>query len=450
MAVKIREKFVKQELAKYKIDELAKETGFTKKEWLQVITPYGFVFGFFKMLSKGKNTLSVLANNICQIEGKAVSRQAVDAKFYARHVSFAKGLLDRVLNSNVKGVFKSHKQLFSSFGRVLLVDSTCIALNRQLYKWFKGSYSKNGDAATLKLQTTYDIKAEDIDDVEVQSFRDNDQKYSGDILDKAIAGDLILRDLGYFSLKVFSKMIALGIYFVSRIRLDVVIMDEQTGEDLDLLELLRQSGQVLDKRVLIGRQGKVPVRLVAQALPEKKAEQKREKARNDRNKKTNHSEQYMELLGWTILVTNVDASIWSVLQLMRVYNLRWRIEILFKAWKSCLNIDEILAVKMNYGRFMITTYLSLVYIILFCHPTYKEVVLHLGEYNNKKGSKSPKYISAQQYYDWFNRNFENIICNSTFDKFLTLFWDEIIRYCSTSTQKSRKSYFENLYDDAFN
>jgi len=50
--------------------------------------------------------------------------------------------------------------------------------------------------------------------------------------------------------------------------------------------------------VLLGSKEKLPVRLVAQRLPEEQAQKKRQKARNDRNKKANHSQEYYALLGW--------------------------------------------------------------------------------------------------------------------------------------------------------
>lgn len=440
MTSKIKEKLIKSLFLEINAEELAKEKGFIRQSWHTQITPYGYVLGFFRMFSKGMNSLECWANNIYEITGELISKQAVDGRFYDRHVNFVRSLFDKALNNRVSGEFRSHISLFKAFGRVLLVDSSCISINRQLSQWFKGSYSSRGEAATLRIQTTYDIKAEDIDSVEIQSFRDNDQKHSANILTKAKPGDLVLRDLGYFSLKVFAKMVALKIYFVSRLTLGVTIYDAESKKKIDLLKFLTDSGQTIDKEVLVGKL-QVPMRLVAEKLPAEVAMEKQEKAKKDRNKKANHSEEHMALLCWTILITNVPSSIWSVKQLLGVYVLRWRIEILFKAWKSSLNLDNILHVKMKHNRFLITVYLSLLYIVLFCQPAYKDMVLHEGKVTPKKG------ISIIKFYDWMKNNFDRFIQLESIDDFVRNFGDEIRRYCSHDIHKKRISYVNLLYEE---
>ena len=444
MTLKVEEKLVRAQLLEAGADGLSRRTGFVKRAKRTLLTPYGFVLGFFLMFSKGENDLETWANNIYKVTGNPVSKQALDAKFYERHINFIRSLLNRLMAKRVLGVFKGHQGLFKFFDRVLLEDSTCIALHRQLFDHFKGSHSKTGQAATLRLQTLYDIKAEDIDSVEVQSYRDNDQKHSSNILDKAKPGDLVLRDLGYFVLGVLAQMAKAGIYFVSRIRLDVCVFDARTGKELNLLKALRSAGQTLDKKVLTGKKLKVPLRLVAVKLPEPVAEQKREKAKKDRNKKTKHSKRYMELLGWTVLVTNIPVNTWSVQQLVMAYTLRWRIEILFKAWKSCLKLDKILAVQMKQGRFLITLYLSLLYIVMFCQPTYKAIVLE------EKSREGEKQISIMRFYKWLTNNFERLIQLTKIDDFIEVFLEEIHRYCAYSKQKTRDNHLERLYCNFLN
>jgi IS4 transposase len=49
----------------------------------------------------------------------------------------------------------------------------------------------------------------------------------------------------------------------------------------------------------------------------------------------------MALLDWTIFITNVPAEKLSPLQIAKIYGLRWRIEIVFKAWKSHFKMTEL-------------------------------------------------------------------------------------------------------------
>lgn len=51
----------------------------------------------------------------------------------------------------------------------------------------------------------------------------------------------------------------------------------------------------------------------------------------------NHSADYYALLGWTILLTNLPAQSLPPEQMLTLYSLRWRIENIFRAWKSNLH-----------------------------------------------------------------------------------------------------------------
>jgi len=45
------------------------------------------------------------------------------------------------------------------------------------------------------------------------------------------------------------------------------------------------------------------------------------------------SKAVLELMGWTIFITNLREEV-SFEVLLEIYGLRWRIEVIFKAWKS--------------------------------------------------------------------------------------------------------------------
>lgn len=46
-------------------------------------------------------------------------------------------------------------------------------------------------------------------------------------------------------------------------------------------------------------------------------------------------------MGWNLFLTNVPAAVWPPTTLVAVYRLRWRIEIVFKTWKSHLGLPQL-------------------------------------------------------------------------------------------------------------
>ncbi|MEZ4985365.1 MAG: hypothetical protein R2795_10070 [Saprospiraceae bacterium] len=67
-------------------------------------------------------------------------------------------------------------------------------------------HSKNeGQCATARVQLRINLKDNSYQNIQVNSFRDNDQSFAHQILDVLEEGALVIRDQGYFVLSVFKK-----------------------------------------------------------------------------------------------------------------------------------------------------------------------------------------------------------------------------------------------------
>lgn len=252
---------------------------------------------------------------------------------------------------------------FTAFPRVLLHDSTVEPLPATLAHAFPGS--ANGlrrGLASLKLQFVCDLIQGQVLHLSISGFTRNDQKASPDILPVLKKGDLVIRDLGYFVLTVLDQIAATGAYFLSRYRHDVLLF-EASGQPMDLVPLL-PPGQPWEGNVLLGHQ-KVPVRLVAQPVSQALANERRRRARANRDRRLNPSPQRLYLLGWNIFVTNVPRTIWPAQALGPIYRLRWRIEVIFKAWKSHLGLRQLNCRTVNLLSLSVMTKL------LFCIAVYR-------------------------------------------------------------------------------
>jgi hypothetical protein len=253
-------------------------------------------------------------------------------------VEFIRGAVSTLIFKLSSADKLRHAGVFRAFRRVLLQDSTQIRLPEHLANYFPGPTNQNRkDGAALKIQVVYDLLDETFPYFALSGFRRTDQAASADILSVAKPGDLVLRDLGYFATPIFQKLIDRGVHFLSRLRQNVVILDPLSLKRIDLLKRLRSYGQ-FDQNILLGIEQKVQVRLVALPVPEQTANERRRKAKNNRDKRRNPSKEDLELLGWNIFVTSVESCTWSPETIQNVYGVRWRIEIIFKSWKSHFNL----------------------------------------------------------------------------------------------------------------
>ena len=97
----------------------------------------------------------------------------------------------------------------------------------------------------------------------------------------------------------------------------------------------------MDTHVIVGAKDKVPVRLVALPVSAGIAEERRRKAKHNRDRRLNPSKEYLALLGWDIFILNVSEEILDTKQIATLYRLRWRIEIIFKTWKSHFHLANV-------------------------------------------------------------------------------------------------------------
>lgn len=93
--------------------------------------------------------------------------------------------------------------------------------------------------------------------------------------------------------------------------------------------------------VLLGKQAKLPVRLIMVRVSEEVAEQRRKRIHpRAQDHSTKPSEELLYLAGWTVVVSNVPRARLSLPEALVLLRLRWQIERLFRLWKEHGQIDE--------------------------------------------------------------------------------------------------------------
>lgn len=233
-------------------------------------------------------------------------------------------------------------QALTGFSRVLTQDSTTERLPQRLADLFPGSGNQHGhDSAALKIQWIADLKNSAALQVSLSGFTRNDQAAASDILAVARPGDLVLRDLGYFTVSALSQLASQSIAFLTRYKHGTTLYDPATNQPLDLVAELKTHPS-LDRQLLLGPE-RVPLRLVALPVPEEVGNLRRHRAKAEarRRGRACASAQSLWLMSWTLFLTNVSLVQWPPKVLVAVYRLRWRIEVIFKTWKSHLGLRRL-------------------------------------------------------------------------------------------------------------
>jgi hypothetical protein len=273
--------------------------------------------------------------------GIFVSLEAIAKRFSPQLVEFLRRALEKTLNV-VLHVPPAATALLAKFTAVLIGDSTTIIVPDELANEFPGcgGKSRSGRAA-LKLQVVWDLLTGTFKQLMSEPGKNSDVK-SQAANQTPPAGSMSIFDLGYFSIPRFRNIMQAGAFWISRLQYGTSVLDS-TGTPLNLLNVLRgyTGTGPLDIAILLGEKERLACRLVALRVTQEVAGRRRQKAREKAQKDGREvSKAYLELLGWTLFVSNCEADQLAWKEIVVLYRARWQIELLFKVWKSHNHLDK--------------------------------------------------------------------------------------------------------------
>ena len=426
---------IDRHLQQVNLDEIARRSKFYQRT-PQKISAFPFIKALCNAAYQNIFSYSKVAFLLALL-GVDVSKQAVAGRFNRYAVAFFKQVLNAVID-NISGLYSANKQgALNTFGNVYLQDSTNLKLPQHLADTYPGAKNQTGkENAGMKIQSTFNLKNEQMADFSLSPFTRTDQTASKDILEFVKPKDLVIRDLGYFVLSVFEKLSQMGAFFLSRLRSGVAIYCPKSSKRLNLLALVKKQ-PCLDIDVLLGCKQRLPVRIVAMPVPDHIANQRRRKAKNNRDRRCKPSKESLQLLGWQIFITNVGRNIWDPLTVSKLYAIRWRIEIIFKAWKSHLALTNVPEGSKN--ELDIYIYSQLLNITIF-HAFFDRL-------NRIMIRKHDKYISMLKVAPLFGHIVSAVnlladtISGAQFEHFIEKL---LLRHCCYEKRNKRTNYAEKL------
>ena len=423
---------IHQKLDEIPFNKLALASGFKKRRHRK-ITGKALLEAFILMALQGNNSLQLWAEKMSGYTGKNVTKQGIWKRLTGCFVRFLSSVLSNMLHLQVSQI---HRQAIQqgwgkSYKRILIHDSTTIALPAWLRWCYPGNTSKGEKKSQLKIQAIYDLLNNRFVHFEITPFTVNDQSKSKDILQIAGKEDMVIRDLGYFSLDCFVRMGDQQIHFISRLRYGIKITDAPTGKATNLLKILRKQKR-FDRGVWIGEKQQLYTRLIALPLPEEQADRRRYKAKHDRDKRMNHSKEYYEQLGYSLFITTENDQQFSAVQIAKAYGLRWRIESIFKCWKSQFHLQRLMPqhVPLTRERAEAIIYMMLIFILLFQVTVYNYLILRAGKTCIISLTKLSRYI-ADNIHLFFEKNLSDL------EPFL-------LRYCVYEKRNDRLNFVQKL------
>ena len=166
-------------------------------------------------------------------------------------------------------------------------------------------------------------------------------------------GDVLVQDRGYARLRNFAHAKSQGADFITRIGWRSVNLFHPGGERFDLITALSPNGPaVAEHSVRIGAgSNAVAARLIIARKPPQATLRQHTKLRRKASRKGHKTDPRTLLAaGFMMLLTSLPATLASAEEVVRLYRLRWQIELAFKRLKSLGGFDDLQAFDPRLAR----------------------------------------------------------------------------------------------------
>lgn len=302
----------------------------------------------------------------------------------------------------------------------------------RLFKEFSGVSNGKVQVTNARIQVVYDLISEQFLKFEIEPYSKNDQKAAPDL--ELQKGDLILRDRGYLITNEIIRHIKTEADFIFRHSFKMIYLDKETYQPIDLYKLLKDK-KTIDMEVRLNSHPETVVRIVAMPVTQQIADMRKRKAKRELK---NVSDLYLKMLNWSIFITSLNPENADFKTLLDLYSLRWKIETIFKNWKSNLKFDKIHNVSSTQLKILLRSRFLVIILMQYIHSVVKNLI---RKFFGKHVSfiKLTSYLSKRLYM--INEILESIksIDTTESDEIKTVAY-----YCCYDKRNDRRNFEEEM------
>ena len=329
------------------LDALAKESKFVIRK-----SPKMDASTFLQTLSgavaSGLASHNQIAIGLAQRTGQTISSQAIFERFSDASTAFLTGVMHRLFGQRFSSSFSEGE--LGAIRRILVEDSTVQTMPKANAELFPAHGNRHGSTAGVKIDFAYDLVSGEVVSHTLEAATEQDKVIGREFVSMVEEKDLVLRDMGYFSLSEFVEIERRGAYWLTRLPLTLGIRID-SGQTLEGL-LKNHCGNVIDLPVEAGDVGQ-SCRLVAIRASGAVARKRRKQRRKDALAKGGEPDPIGLIRdGWHLMLTNLSSEDFSPNQLRAIYRARWGVEIQFRAWKQANNLAKALNRKSSEHHLM--------------------------------------------------------------------------------------------------
>ena len=313
-------KQIKSVVSENKLNCMGKELGFTKRKR----DVCGFNMVNTLIASAGDGNIQSLTD--MSREFNSLTGNSLDPKPF--HNQLKKPELEKLLRKTTEKALTKWVRCFYQFNpmyqkffsRVLLHDGSTLSLHEGLKDKFPGRFTKTSPAA-VELHVSMNLMTNSVAGIDIAADKETERQFLPSA--EELTNTLLMADAGYFDKKYFERLCKACAFFIIR-----------AGININPTVL---SGVCSDgKRIKVTKNAKL--KDIKAKLPKSQCFEL----------SVQWDKQIYRLMGFWVadkekfsyIVTNLPQTDFSMIEVGKLYRLRWQIELLFKEWKSNNNLKK--------------------------------------------------------------------------------------------------------------
>ena len=331
------------------LNNLARKSGFLLRK--SKLKPGEFIDTLiFSELDHSQLSLQECCNDLAQQHRKSISKVGLHKRFNQRSLDFLKLVFSSQMASKLA---INQTRNWAPFSKVIIADSCKFSMPEQYAEDYPGygGFGNKTQSAIMNLQYAYDLKQGNWEALEFTKAIENDQSHTKKTLDRINRGELHIRDLGFVSIEYQARVISEQAFFLNRLHPQWKPVECNTGKRIDWVSLYKHlqylKGDHFETMVTIGKGENVfNCRLIAVPVPEQVwAGRIREAGKKLKSMGSSLTDEYKVRCRFNVFITNAEEKELKAADIIKLYRLRWQIELMFKNWKSLLDVHKVKAVK---------------------------------------------------------------------------------------------------------
>lgn len=412
------------------------ETGFIKRK-PKKIDPYKFLSIVCTLAVLDTPSFNSIAARYAADYSTLATKQAISKKIKTECLEFFKAVLALIIKTKISRSKPRSMALLNGYKRVLVQDSTIIKLPLRLFDSFSGVKNASTSVCNGRIQGVFDLVSGTFIEFSIDPYSKND--FLAAPLLEIRKDDLVLRDRGYLIVDEVQRHLDAEADCIYRYRAHTTLIDIQTGLEINLYKILKKN-KYIDIEVRLNNKQRTKARLIGIPVSDEIANRRRANAKKNA-KGHNLSKEVLQLMSWTIFITTIPSEKAAHNKISDLYSLRWRIEIIFKAWKSHAAFAKIHNVSEHQLRILLTA--RFIMIVVFIHCVFNPCLSIIRR-------RYKREISLLKLFSYLTKNINQLIILLQYASHKKSCASEkmLVKFCSYD-MRSRINYNLSLMNNSF-